>query len=34
MQDFLSRKMGPAKTLACYKWLMLFKETEFSGGYF
>nr|DAE24748.1 MAG TPA: hypothetical protein [Myoviridae sp. ct2iG11] len=26
--------MRPAKTLACYKWLMLSKETEFSGGYF
>lgn len=34
MQAFLSRKMGLATALACYKWLMLFKESEFSGGYF
>nr|DAU93593.1 MAG TPA: hypothetical protein [Caudoviricetes sp.] len=26
--------MRPAKTLACYKCLVLFKESEFSSGYF
>lgn len=31
---FSAEKMRPAKTLACYKWLILFKETEFYGGYF
>lgn len=34
MWDSLSRKDEASKTLARYKWLMLFKETEFSGGYF
>ncbi len=28
MQDFLSRKMGPATVLACYKWLMLLKKVN------
>lgn len=31
---FSAEKMRPAKTLACYRWLILFKETGFFWGLF
>lgn len=34
MWDSLSRKDEASKTLARYKWLMLSKKLNFSGGYF